>query len=84
MSKLLNIVKGARRQAAAEAGAYDGRFGHRVIQDPRKEYERTLCRQEVEVPVDAEEEVVLFDKTDVDGPSSYTEEVSFNPFADLA
>jgi hypothetical protein len=84
MSKLLNIVKGARREAAAKAGAYDGRFGHRVIQDPRKEYERNLCRQEVEVPLEEEEEVALFDYEDVEGPTEYEEEVSFNPFASLA
>ena len=82
MSKLLKITKGARRDAAAKAGAYDGRFGHRVIQDPRKEYGRSLCRKTVEVPTE-EVEIALFDSADVEGPTSYTEEARYNPFAAL-
>lgn len=80
-TKLMNITKSARREAAKQQGAYDGRFGHRVYTDRKAEYSRNLCRQEVEVPVEEEDEVVLFDAVDGEGPSTYTEEVSYNPFA---
>jgi hypothetical protein len=49
MSRHRNVVKGARREAAARAGAYDGRFGHRVYTDRKKESERNLCRKGVKV-----------------------------------
>ena len=47
-SKLHNIQKGARRAEAVRQGAYDGRFGHRVIADPKKEADRLRCREQVE------------------------------------
>lgn len=46
--KLINIEKGARRQAAKEAGAYDGRFRHKVIQDPKKVASKRACRTKVD------------------------------------
>jgi len=45
--KLLSIEKGARRQAAKEAGAYDGRFRNKVIQDPKKVANKQACRGKV-------------------------------------
>lgn len=46
--KLLSIEKGARRQAAKEAGAYDGRFRNKVIQDPKKVADKRACRSRVQ------------------------------------
>lgn len=46
--KLSKIQAGARREASKKAGAYDGRFGHRVFTDRKKEADRYLCREDVE------------------------------------
>lgn len=75
--------KKASREAAKEAGHYDGRFAPKVIKDPRHEDEKYKCREKVEIPLDYDEDLAepLVEKGD--GPSEYSEEVEFSPFANL-
>lgn len=37
-------VKGHERERAKEAGFYDGRFRHRVIEDKKKKHAKDACR----------------------------------------
>ena len=37
-------VKGHERERAKEAGFYDGRFRHRVVEDKKKKHAKDACR----------------------------------------
>lgn len=43
-NELKQSLKENERQRAKEAGFYDGRFRHRVIEDKKKKHDKTACR----------------------------------------
>ena len=44
MKKKANIYLKIKRQTMLEAGAYDGRFRTRTVEDKRKKMNKNLCR----------------------------------------
>jgi hypothetical protein len=46
--KILRIERQIRREEAVAAGYYDGRHGHRVHKDKKKERSRRKCREKQE------------------------------------
>jgi hypothetical protein len=75
MRKQYKIEKGARRAAAVRSGAYDGRFGHRVFTDRKKQHERNLCRERVDIP---QEEEVSSTNNEAVASATHTEEAGFS------
>lgn len=44
MKKKANVYLKIKRQTMLEAGAYDGRFRTRTVEDKRKKMNKNLCR----------------------------------------
>lgn len=42
---MTSTTQSRKRQAQIEAGAYDGRFKTRVVQDKKKKAAKTICRR---------------------------------------
>jgi hypothetical protein len=40
-----NTVKGRKRQAQVEAGAYDGRYITKVVEDKKKKQSKEACKK---------------------------------------